>query len=140
MVRTCNIQHFKKPTHFQLTQTLLHAVPGAPQSPDAEKVPGSPNELVISWDPPTEPNGIITSYKVYCYDSEDGPDSVNTTTSEAVSTIVSSSDASEATVPGLTPYAYYSCYVTATTSIGEGDISDSTRARTDESSKSNHRY
>lgn len=93
---------------------------------------GSPTQLLVSWDPPIEPNGIILSYKVYCYKSEDGyvadgesPDS----------TLEALSSANEAILTGLTPYTYYSCHVTANTSIGEGANSSSIRARTDESSK-----
>lgn len=73
-------------------------------------------------------------YKAYCYESEDGyvaDDELPDSTLEVLGS------ANEAILTGLTPYTYYSCHVTANTSIGEGAKSSSVRARTDESSKIN---
>lgn len=69
---------------------------------------------------------------MYCYESEDGyvvDDESPDSTLEALGS------ANEAILTGLIPYTYYSCHVTANTSIGEGANSSSIRARTDESSK-----
>ena len=40
-----------------------------------------------------------------------------------------------ATITGLTPFTEYSCYTSATTSIGEGNFSDAILETTDEYSK-----
>lgn len=106
-------------------------VPYEPQSPNTQQITDSPTELLVSWERPLEPNGIITSYKVYCYETESS-DAENKT--DAITTVVSGT-VTQGIVAGLTPYTFYDCYVTANTSIGEGNISDSARARTDESSK-----
>ena len=86
-----------------------------------------------------EPNGIITSYKVYCIVAEEdgtGGGSSNDDINSLNTTAVVPGIFSEAIVGGLTPYTIYNCYVTANTSVGEGNASSGARARTDESSKS----
>ena len=116
-------------------------MPYEPQSPSANTVSGSPRELLVSWEFPLEPNGIITSYKVYCYETDSsgsGTGDVELTphTEESIinaTTTVASGSATEAIIAGLTPYTYYNCYVTANTSVGEGNASSSVTARTDES-------
>ena len=126
---------------------VQHTVPYEPQSPRIAMIPDSPMELHAIWEPPLEPNGVITAYKVYCSESdvyEDGsgsgymyltPYTENTSTNAIISTIVVSGNVTEAIVSGLTPYTLYECYVTANTSIGEGSASQTVVARTDESSK-----
>ena len=130
-----------------LISLVLHTVPFEPQSPRIEMIPNSPLELQATWEPPLQPNGVITAYKVYCFESdayEDGsgsgyiyltPFTENISTNAIVSTSVVPGTASEATVSGLTPYTWYECYVTANTSVGEGSASQTAAARTDESSK-----
>ena len=105
-------------------------MPSETQSPQTERVQDSPNELLVSWQSPAEPNGVITSYKVYCSKSNSSNDDDN-----SLATKVVNGDATETAIGGLTPYTYYDCYVTANTSIGEGNTSETTTARTDESSK-----
>lgn len=116
-------------------------MPYEPQSPRAQKISGSPTELNVSWEAPLEPNGIITSYKVYCIEAnKDISKSNNNTTDSATlmelsainTTEVVPGTATETVVTGLTPYTYYDCYVTANTSVGEGNVSGSATARTDE--------
>ena len=85
-------------------------------------------ELRVSWQSPAEPNGIITSYTVY-YSKSNG------TGDDSLATRVVSGGVTETTVQGLTPYTFYDCYTSANTSVGEGNTSDTTTARTDESSK-----
>ena len=72
------------------------------------------------------------SYKVYCYESEDGYVADDESPDSTLEVLGSANDA---ILTGLTPYTYYSCHVTANTSIGEGTNSSSIKARTDESSK-----
>lgn len=107
---------------------------------------GSPTELLVTWQPPTVPNGVILSYTVYCYDqifdsSGSGggmevlltpPGYLNITETTIA---VASANQSEVIVTGLTPYTVYVCYVTANTSFGEGNPSIIHSARTDESGK-----
>ena len=106
-------------------------MPYESQSLDANRISDSPRELQVSWEPPLEPNGIITSYKVYCYETGSR---VSTNDEDAVTEVVNGA-VTEAVVAGLIPYTFYECYVTANTSVGEGNASESASARTDESGK-----
>lgn len=89
----------------------------------------------MSWDYPSEPNGIITSYRVYCYETYDssGEGETDDSIDVNVTTTVVAGNVIEAVVTDLTPYTFYDCYVTANTSVGEGTASDTDSARTDES-------
>lgn len=106
-------------------------MPSKPESPDADQIRDSPTELLVSWEHPVEPNGIITSYSVYCYDSEIGSAYSIEELKEPLITV--QGDVTEAVVTELIPYTFYNCYITANTSVGEGNASDSATARTDES-------
>ena len=75
----------------------------------------------MTWNSPESPNGVILNYTVYCNDSE------------SVETLIVSGTKSSAVVMELTPFTYYDCYVTANTSVGEGDPSTIQSAQTDES-------
>ena len=82
-----------------------------------------------------EPNGVIISYKVYCYETDSsgsGSGDIYTEYTNATTKVVQS-DVTETVVPELTPYTFYECYITANTSVGEGNTSDRVIARTDES-------
>ena len=105
-------------------------MPSEPLSPKAERVKDSPKKLQISWKSPSEPNGIITFYTIYCYKTNGSTDD-----SQNITTAVVASVNYEATIEGLTPYTFYNCNVTANTSIGEGPSSTTNTARTDESGK-----
>ena len=110
-------------------------------------VMGYPTRLLVVWDPPVDPNGIILFYTVYCYEplfgSGDGSGNdmsllpSDTSSNISISAIVPGSSL-EATVMGLIPFTVYECYVTASTSIGEGYSSNTFPARTDEFSKPVH--
>ena len=68
-------------------------------------------------------------------DDESGSPSnttIDSTNIDSDITVVVTGTVTETVVPGLTPYTYYDCYVTANTSIGEGVVSKGARARTDE--------
>ena len=112
-------------------------MPSEPQSPNTYQIRDSPTELLVSWDSPLEPNGIITSYRVYCYETHDSSGGGESDLIEELAinftTAVVPGNTTEAVVTELTPYTFYACYVTANTSVGEGNASDSDSARTDES-------
>ena len=117
-------------------------MPSEPQSPNTYQIRDFPTKLLVSWDYPLDPNGIITSYRVYCYGthnstaySSGGGESYDFTEELVVNvtTAVVSGNITEAVVTELTPYTLYNCYITANTSVGEGSPSDIAGARTDES-------
>ena len=101
------------------------AVPSSPLAFSLSTIPGSPNQLLASWSPPIPKNGIITAYTVYC----------NTSASQAyieqmigpnvptVRSVTSGSSLAVTFTTGLKPYTQYDCYVTASTSVGEGEPS-----------------
>ena len=101
-------------------------------------VAGQPNQLLVAWQPPMTPNGLIVGYTAYCFESR--YDRVNgsgsASSSQNITSYVSAlgSDTS-AIVGGLSPYTRYDCFVTAHTSIGEGEASYAISGITDESSK-----
>ena len=78
----------------------------------------------MTWTAPESPNGVILNYTVYCNDSE------------SVVTVSVSGTELSAVVMNLTPFTYYNCYVTANTSVGEGDQSQIRSNKTDESGES----
>lgn len=124
------------------------------------RVVGSPTELYIQWRIPEEPNGIIVAYKVYCKEiivndaqqivgSASGSSIANSSESDMSGKedgpgdmvdyailVVTNGTESEAFVENLTPFTNYGCFVTANTSVGEGNSSTILTATTDESSMS----
>ena len=105
-------------------------------------IPGSPTQLLVVWSSPAEPNGIIISYIVDCYESVLGFDSgsgLEAPSSELANTTLISmavfGNQSQVIITGFVPYTYYACYVTATTSAGAGSASIVKFLRTDESSR-----
>ena len=126
---------------FVCTTIIFHAVPSEPLNPDVLTIDGSPTELMVTWDPPAEPNGIILSYTVYCYDlpMEEYQTLSNVTiTSEPEQKEIPGNE-TEAVLVNLTPYYLYGCLVTANTSVGEGNASVIHFNVTDESGK-HHSY
>ena len=132
---------------FCLFVLFLLLVPFAPERPVVSRVFGSPLNLSVTWTSPSEPNGVIESYTVYCY--KPTPDLGNGTQQYSGSgsgmrqpdvrdesmyahTIVPGNE-TQATVTGLEPYTTYNCYVVANTSAGAGDPSFAHAATTDES-------
>ena len=126
---------------------LYIIVPSAPEQPVVSRVVGSPLDLFVTWTSPSEPNGIIESYTVYCY--KPTPDSGNGTQqysgdgsgmqqpdvgdeSMHPHTIVPGNE-TQAAVTGLQSYTTYNCYVVANTSAGAGNPSFARSATTDES-------
>ena len=102
---------------------------------------GEPNELLVTWTAPENPNGIILNYTVYCdtsLTSESGDNALMSEDTEFLdaATVAVSGSARSAVVMNLIPYTYYDCYVTANTSVGEGNSSSVESAQTDESGQS----
>ena len=64
--------------------------------------------VLLTWKPPTEPNGFITEYRFQCF-GENHVVNSNVTGSQTT-TILS----------GLLPYTNYFCSITAYTSVGGG--------------------
>ena len=118
------------------------SVPTEPRSVKVLSLAGSPTELLVTWDPPAEPNGIILSYTVYCYVLSN--DSItNQPLLAPLDTLVTTmplyievpGNQTEAVMEDLVPYTYYLCLATANTSIGESNSSSIQLNRTDESGK-----
>ena len=133
--------------YHDLFVCLLLLVPSAPEQPVVSRVVGSPLNLFVTWTSPSETNGVIASYTVYCY--EPTPDLGSGTLQHSgggsgmqqpdvgdesmyVHTIVPGNE-TQAVVTGLEPYTTYNCYVVANTSAGAGDPSLAHAATTDES-------
>ena len=91
-------------------------------------VPGYPTTLSANWSAPIPKNGIIVAYSVYCNTSinqtypEQGIGPNAPTRSVVNETIL--------TIVGLKQFTQYSCYVTANTSVEEGNSSATLSART----------
>lgn len=114
-------------------------MPSAPKSVEVDTVAGRPSHLLVTWQPPETPNGLITNYKVFCFDSSsDIGSGTKQDTSEYQASIsnetVLASEMS-ASVGGLDPYMIYSCIVVAYTSIGKGEPSSTVSGVTDQSCK-----
>ena len=65
------------------------------------------------WDEPTNPNGVITSYNVTVYQTDDPNDIIFSDSAVTATTVTES-------VMAL-PYTNYTVVVTASTSAGEGE-------------------
>lgn len=124
-------------------------VPSAPVSVQVGRISGQPNQLSIVWQTPTTPNGMVISYTAYCFESSEDevygsgylgeadrmPSSLMYPLENITSNVTVPGSESSAAVGGLDPYKRYACFVTASTSVGEGEPSFAASAVTDESSK-----
>ena len=116
-------------------------MPSAPTSVQVETIAGQPNQLLVMWQLPDTPNGLITDYTVYCFGSdENGSNTERVTTPSSIlfqnsisNTTVDGSESS-AVVGGLDPYTAYDCSVVAYTSVGDGEPSSVESGVTDQSS------
>ena len=97
---------------------------------------GLPIELLVTWDPPAEQNGIIVLYTVYCYElsMEENHTSANAIASQPEYREVPGNE-TYAVLVNLIPYSLYGCQVSANTSVGEGNFSSTQFNITDESGK-----
>eukprot|EP00731_Ephydatia_muelleri_P034346 Em0056g5a len=93
------------------------------------------HKLLIIWTPPVSRNGIITAYSVYCNPSESQENPVHLIGRNASTIKVVVNETTSAIVLDkyLNPDTQYECYVTATTSAGEGAPSERVTTRTSES-------
>ena len=123
-------------SHFSRLFSIAHSttVPSAPGGLTLVTVTDDPTQLSASWSEPLPANGIITAYTLTCSLSSQQfyPEQNNTEPSSIVTTVQDDSTTS-ATVEGLAPFTNYDCFVTANTSVGEGDPSSTETQRTDES-------
>jgi hypothetical protein len=101
--------------------TTHEDVPSKPNISSVSRINGEPHKLLVTWSAPVTPNGVIINYSVYCNNSE----SVEATTVCGCQLA--------AVVMNLTPFTYYDCNVSATTSAGEGESSSKKSAQTEES-------
>ena len=121
---------------------LFPSVPTEPRSIRVLSLAGSPTELLVTWDPPAEPNGIILLYTVYCYvlSNDSFTNQPFLAPLDALVTamplyIEVPGNQTEAVMEDLVPYTSYLCLVTANTSIGESNSSSIQLNQTDESGK-----
>ena len=98
-----------------------HTVPTQPRNFTLEPVIGAPTQLQASWIPPDPSNGLILSYTVRCVTAAQTPIIVAIVGGDSVTVLLE----------GLSPFTFYTCYVSANTSAGEG-LSANESARTDE--------
>ena len=103
-------------------------MPSGPSTLAVSRRDGEPDELLVTWSAPESPNGIILNYTVYCNASDSGD-------GDTARVVVPGSQHS-AVIMNLTPYTCYDCYVTANTSVGEGNSNTVRSVQTDESGKS----
>lgn len=143
---------------FNLVSTNPHLV-------NLTKISGQPHNLLLTWDPPSERNGVILLYTVYCTESthgggsgsgsgvrllpehsaessgeysgliSDGETGLVNPTESYLHRVIVPGNESEILLESFIPYTEYQCYVTANTSVGESTESDLLLAITDESSK-----
>jgi hypothetical protein len=89
-------------------------------SPDSVQVVGSSSSSVlVSWTPPSTPNGAILTYTLYISFSEGSP----------VTRIQSGAAATNYTVMNLEPYQLVSVMISASTAAGEGPASEPATGR-----------
>ena len=94
-----------------------------PGSPANLRVMGnSPSSVLVSWNPPSTPNGVITSYSLYVNYSDGSP----------IDQILTGALIMNYTIAGLQPYQLISVQISANTSSGEGPVSEFTSGRTRE--------
>ena len=129
--------------------SFSHVVPSAPTFVQVDTVAGHPNQLLVMWQPPDIPNGLVTNYTAFCFvssrdepstqtGSASGSDDIMTDPlflqNSTSSTTVLGSEMS-AVVSGFDPYTCYDCTVVAYTWVGEGSPSSFVSGKTDQSSK-----
>lgn len=123
-----------------------YLVPSAPVSVRVGTVDGQSDRLLVSWQPPVVPNGLVSQYIAYCFEIGDDEvygsgyvgeaDNVPTPMSpfeNITSNVTAPGNYTLAVVDGLEPYTRYACFVTASTSVGEGEPSYASSGITAES-------
>ena len=107
--------------HRMHVSFYVFAGPGTPPN-NLSGVSNDPLSFSLTWEIPTEQNGVITEYQLQC--SGGGQMFSRTVMGSQTTT----------TLSGLLPYTSYSCNITAHTSVGGGPAA-TTSVTTEESSK-----
>ena len=89
---------------------------------DVEAMGRSASSVLVTWTPPSTPNGIITSYTIY----------VNHTDGSPVEIMPSGSSMTSYTVTNLQPYQLIIVQISASTLAGEGPKSEPASGRSTE--------
>ena len=89
---------------------------------DVEAIGRSASSVVVTWAPPSTPNGIITSYTIY----------INHTDGSPVEIMWSGSSTTSYIVTNLQPYQLIIVKISASTLAGEGPKSESASGRSTE--------
>ncbi len=110
--------------HFAL-KLILFSVPGPPGQLRAAAA--SPHQILVTWKPPSEPNGMITGYILHYRKSMDGSSSQHEFPLD--------SNISSQTLHGLEVGKEYEIWINAQTKIGTGFRSGIVKARTMTKSK-----
>lgn len=120
-----------------LLSFFLLTVPSQPRNLNVKTIVGSPTELLVTWDPPAESNGIILIYTVYYYSLHIAENQIfsNLTIQSPLDHVQVLSNETSAFLVDLTPYTFYGFQITANTSAGEGNFSLFEFNITDESGK-----
>ena len=121
---------------YQISIVLMFSVSSSPLNFRLSPVSYSPNELTAMWTPPAVTLGSIMNYIIFCNtsDNQTYPEQVigpNVPTNRAV---VNGTTLS-VTMIGFMPFTQYDCYVTASSTVGDGTPSLLARNRTDQSRK-----
>ncbi len=104
---------------------ILSSEPGPPEQLRAAAA--SPHEILVTWKPPSEPNGVITGYILHYRKSMDGSSSQHEFNLNA--------DANSQTLHGLEVGKEYEIWINAKTRIGTGMRTGLVKARTMTKSK-----
>ena len=118
---------------------VLFPVPSSPQNITLSA--GSPTQLSASWSAPIPKNGIITGYSMYCNTSanQSYPEQVIGSNMPTIRSVVYGTTLA-IMLTGLNAYTQYSCYVTASTSVGEGSPSTIVTVQTAQSGNNMFSY
>ena len=107
---THNGDYYSDPS-IPVTVLTLQSIPGTPPT-NLQVNCISPSECILHWDPPIEPNGVITSYTLVIERLLD--------TESRVSSFAVSNDSSSYNAENLTPFSSYSWRILASTRAGAG--------------------
>lgn len=112
--------------------SMYSAVPSSPRM--FELVASSPTSLTATWLSPDPANGDITAYTVYCRTAQEQyyPEQQPTSNNAFTLRVTTDGNAATTEVTGLNAFTNYECYMTANTSVGEGNMTSMESARTEE--------
>ena len=94
-----------------LSNSLRFLFPVPSDAPSVATSETTASTILITWEAPIIPNGVILSYTV----------SYNLT-SENITVVVNASSSIQLTITGLDAYTYYECRITAETKAGSGPV------------------